>query len=1338
MANPWEYESSAAYYARKKAVWEAEARQAAFNASARNELATRGYDPDLFYMKPSLLERPRDMMGSIVAKQDEGTGGLLGAFLGGVGSVVEESPVGQVTKSVTSPILKGIDKTTSFVFRGKVRQPWDVFRPLVQAFDWEQANVGKNLYRGAVAAAVTPAIMVAQGELNPAQAFMSGLEKTNRLPPLLTEVGSIAFSPSSWVGTGLFKAAGKIAIGGGVTLRDSRMLAPLLSRVGADSWLYRGAPGLLTSGPGAKLQEPVALTKLLERANKVDPELVRLSTNEEVLHYADLHRSVTQQIRRYIGSTPLRATIERLNPNFFDTDIGIVYLESRRLPQMGASFAAENVDSIAHARDVAFVTEGPTKLIAMPDVNRLTRAQQSVLKDYRDLGQLQEGLKDAFTVKYNKYRPVRRKVAVGEKIPFADFLESQGIYTHRQPLKVPVGVRDSRALELQFLEEQVAGPAIPAVKARLGAKQSFQKMRTIATQAEGELAGIEYLPFDQAQQAHIMQTFQSMGDSYFKAATSDISRTASELLALQAPELRYLKAGLRPIGSTSKFEGATDKLVSALSYLQSFKRFATRTTKGMVFKPTSTVAEAFPDLADFTSRINELAELPAAQRRTGLRQAASEISDLIKPVRAEVRVLKSRRTTLLKSIREGSTTVPEFPVNVLYMNRFYPQDIGQRVLEYTQPAVASGLVKKITEFNNSIRPVMATADASFLGIQGLLGLARNPVAYAQAAWMATVHPESYYEFMRVSGETGYLKEFLKMGGYIASRHDVGEFMLPSFLKKAPGVGVIVEGANAWFTRFGNTMRLKLYEAGRPLALSKGGEGELRDLATFAGKATGYVSGKPTEVEKLATFAPRFFRSQFGLIADALTKGSIGGAEARRTLTQFITLGAVLTYGANKAMGNPTDFNPTSSNFMRIRALGLDISVFGPWDTLVKGVIASAINPQEGVAYMARAKASPALARLWDVFAGETWIGQKIDFSTPENAIKSMATLVSESGPIGVQQALEKGVPTSPEMIAGSALQLAGTKATPLTANERLQQSRDQLASQYFNKSWRDLAPADRVLLQERFTDKLTKPDATTEVGKAFQQRREIGDRYKQMAAELDAAIPPGPDWREAYQQLQQRKAGEYMQWEARYPELAGGIGRDPRDPQEKALTDYYQAFKDSTTSWGALDPEVLSRNLDTLEGSWSPGQATYVERNTGLSASKTTQEYRAAQKTLRDYWGIQDLVWDKMRKVSTYSKYESLDEYLAAKSDELKRMGLTDPQIQDRLQGLPIVKEVTRAIAELRVRYRRVHPDVDAALVKWYGATPITQQSGGGRGPASQFAPKPATAESFVSSYGGR
>ncbi len=983
-ANFWEYESSPKYFGKQRATFEREAKVAVGNSFLRNELRFRGQDPGLFDFNPTIFD-DKDSTSQVSASRDRGGGGILG----------------KIGSALTTPFeLAGEGAVIAFN---------DTIGPAIKAFEWEAEHIGEPLYEKVTRGIATPLRVLGRGE-SFTEAYAATGEK--ELPDILKLGGGMIFSPSTWIGPGLLGKGFKGVKVAGKTVTNSRFLSPIFGS---------NYPRIMGAAP-----EGATMEKILAKSNEL-PDAFRARSSQEVLLNSASQFRISRVAKSMLLKTGTSRWINERWPGFFESDVGVLYGHRTRMAGIFDSMATAYMETVGPEFVRAFKTNtkgritnvtlkagakgaektpAPADFISNSSKYQLSGLQQKFIKSHDEVfGLVSEG-ESAFGVGTN----IRQ---------FAS-----GSYAHRQSLNRFIKLRDPSSLE----EYEQLVDVGSSIRQGFGSKQSFEKAVRVSTQAQGESAGLKYLPFIEAQGVRIRQSGIRMADEWFKAAVAPIAKTPKELMPTELSEtlarLATEQSSLKRVENAIKSAGING-------------RFA---------RPRNLTGEAEGYATMISGRLNKTTNAAGAQAY--LKQAAGDISKEIKAVQAATRGPTTQWKQLMKRIKQGGT--PEFPTSIPNLGgRFAEANEGRKLNQLLKPKYHGPIESNIIKINDAVRPVMANLDISYLGIQGLIGLARNPVGYAKAVRYTMSQPELYDEYMKGAKSTGHLDEFIAMEGKLMSRNDMGEFLFKGPLANAPGFKL----SNVWFTKFGNIMRMELYKGARNAAIKNGiqkgisREQSLKSLAESVGKATGYVAGEISTVEQVALFAPRFFRSQLSFISDALTRGDIAGAEARRSLTSLIVGGSALVAASNHALGNPTEFDFNSSNFVRVRALGRDISVFGPWDTLVKGL--SRLykqGPLEAATYMARAKASPAVSQAWAILSGETFHGERLDFDSVESILTSVALVSRSALPISVQQAAGDGLPTNIRDVAGTALEFAGTKSTPLTVFERLDIDRQRLSS----------------------------------------------------------------------------------------------------------------------------------------------------------------------------------------------------------------------------------------------------------------------------------------------------
>ncbi len=465
-----------------------------------------------------------------------------------------------------------------------------------------------------------------------------------------------------------------------------------------------------------------------------------------------------------------------------------------------------------------------------------------------------------------------------------------------------------------------------------------------------------------------------------------------------------------------------------------------------------------------------------------------------------------------------------------------------------------------TQLNTLLRTLWATLDGSWWGIQGLLNAVDDPILTAKSmrqAIEAVSDPEVLTDYLRavdqlflnkniiVDGEQLTVELLEKRGLQIA--HNQGtEFSIAedTFLGKTPGI----KQANRLFSASGDFMRINKVMALVEMHGVKELDGIIGAVNRSTGVSSGRLLGQPGNV---LLFAPRFFQSQLEVVAKAVSDGTIEGKIARQQLAKLVGLGVMTTVIMNHLNGEETVFDPRDSNFMRIRNIkGVDISVFGPWDSLVRGVIRTG---QGDFAYFPRTKASPIISTAWDLISGRNFLGE--ESRNPKTLVKSLAM------PFAWQD-------LGTEPLMGSALGFFGVKSSPLTRNELLENK--MIAA---GRDPED--PLDRRQYLIEHPDDLPKA-RTEEQESAELVRNETDVRQELLEAQVLNGSMTLAEFREARKVISREQR-------TKLNILLGSFDREPKNAQQQWIKTYYDLFDQ------AKDPitgELNGETLDRLQAQW--------------------------------------------------------------------------------------------------------------------------------------------------------
>lgn len=405
----------------------------------------------------------------------------------------------------------------------------------------------------------------------------------------------------------------------------------------------------------------------------------------------------------------------------------------------------------------------------------------------------------------------------------------------------------------------------------------------------------------------------------------------------------------------------------------------------------------------------------------------------------------------------------------------------------------------------------------------------------------------------------------------------------------------IRGSNRMFGTFGDVMRVELYESLSEVARASGLD--MADDAVRAAVAnaanlmtgTGARSFMGDEIGGLVTFAPRYLQAQLDLIGKAFTDGTLEGALARRSLTRLLGAAVGLTVAANAMLGEETDLDPTSSNFLRVRVAGHDISLLGPWDSMLR----AAMHAADGdLGYVARSKASPIVRTSWDLLTGEDFVGDET--RTPEY----LATMFA---PFALQDVASQSPLTT-------AIGSTGLKASPQSPTDRL----DALARMEYGASFYELEPKDQQAIRDDHPD-LWREAVDRRSGPGLRSAELKLDLRAQQDAD-DQLLASGQLSREDWREERGRRLDEHR---IVMRELYG----DERPTDEEAADDpfahYSQAIHDATDpTTGRVDWDAVD---EIRAASFTQEENRYIDENTGVWSSPLSQAYRDIT---REYYAL--------------------------------------------------------------------------------------------------------------------
>lgn len=638
----------------------------------------------------------------------------------------------------------------------------------------------------------------------------------------------------------------------------------------------------------------------------------------------------------------------------------------------------------------------------------------------------------------------------------------------------------------------------------------------------------------------------------------------------------------------------------------------------------------------------------------------------------------------------------------------FPRDLANAFNKYIAAGERGAGMAVLDLINNAFRALGATADASRQMTVGLLGQADRPgtaIRGIKAGIRSARDPKLMWDDLadvqarwKAKGIDVPIEEAVGRYGIqiAASETSLAGMAKRGTLEERMANLPIIKQADALYSAPGNIERLERFYETLNRLRAEGKSWESPQARAAAANIANLVSGRASrgilapflgeEVSARIAFAGRFTESQFEVVANAILSGGIEGYEARRALLRLTTAGVALTAGINHILGEETDYDPTSGNFMRIRIAGRDASVFGPWDSLAKGAYAAAPFTPGTAERFARGKLAPLPAFGYDASrgGGENPVGEPL---TPLSMLPV---------PFGVRDIVETAADTSfddPSSLASFGLAGAsavlGVKNSALTPSERL----DEIAREIIDpetgkrnqRSFYDSSPSVKSAIKE---------DNPTLWAKAVSRKEEAGQRWEEVKTEYIAAQARRDtrlfdggmtlqQWRDARGKEMSEKAGQFQ---AIYAD------KNFEGRSDKVLQGYFDALDQADVD-GVFDYELVDSYLASLDDAGRE----HIAKNVGVDASPVEKLYKRLAK---EYYAIpqyQRYDADVGREINALAaevgnrvKGDNEAQRLRA----LRQLEATGEWSPDAIQG--VRRSVLGLLREARGRaqYVRAHPEI--------------------------------------------
>jgi hypothetical protein len=401
----------------------------------------------------------------------------------------------------------------------------------------------------------------------------------------------------------------------------------------------------------------------------------------------------------------------------------------------------------------------------------------------------------------------------------------------------------------------------------------------------------------------------------------------------------------------------------------------------------------------------------------------------------------------------------------------------------------SNMLKVVRNLNDGYRSMRANADLAWGGIQGLLTsytdykAAATGYRIAFQAWadprVLARHLDWFTATKTAQGRLGageWVTRGVVQGAVANEFNSKGLEIIPLFKRFQRA---FMFQSDAHRLEIADTlleMEMKGYSLFGQIQIGKGRtleeiamSGDLERIASIANNMTGTAKSRfGGDIGEIVLFAPRFLQSRL----ETVVKGAMGlapGASleqriARRSLFKMVGIGTALTFAINGLNGEETDTRPLvngkwNPNFMRVRAMGRDWSLFGTWDSLARMMVSVGNRDVQGAI---RAQGSGLTTVAWDMISGEDFLGRPTGNSAELYASYALRTITPFSGEeltSAVGQAAEGDV-------GGAAVGAAGTFFGAKSSEVSFSDRADIIARTKYHTSWSELTGKYYALRQQ--------------------------------------------------------------------------------------------------------------------------------------------------------------------------------------------------------------------------------------------------------------------------------
>ncbi len=409
-----------------------------------------------------------------------------------------------------------------------------------------------------------------------------------------------------------------------------------------------------------------------------------------------------------------------------------------------------------------------------------------------------------------------------------------------------------------------------------------------------------------------------------------------------------------------------------------------------------------------------------------------------------------RARTALQKIMETDLVLQ--PNEIKLLGAIFGKDLASTLLK-TRQSMGSKAFTGLMDVMNLPRAILASFDNSFLLRQGAPMVPSHPIAASKTFMRSLAVPWTEKTFARgvqlVESRPG--TEFAKEMGLAITEWPVKGFRqlskmeepyMTRFARWIPGI----KQSERAYVFSANDFRSRIWEGYMSLFERLGAtELDYRELAKLINAATGRGS-MPQQLTGASPLLNAIFfspRLQLGRLQVPLMMASpsrIVRKEATKTLVRFLASGASVLSAASIGVGVTVEKDPRSSDFGKMRIGDTRLDIWGGYVQyarfIAQLITAQRKDPETGkitelnrrqvVDRFLQSKYSPAFGLLNDIFAGRSYMGEKMTLDPADLSTQARNRLV----PMFIQDMIDA---IEEEGILGGFLALPGFAGVGITS-----------------------------------------------------------------------------------------------------------------------------------------------------------------------------------------------------------------------------------------------------------------------------------------------------------------